>query len=520
MPLAGKAPVPREAAARSSGTALPPEARARRRRLTDSWTCKSKAVQARTRVATNPSPTTSLRPLPATRHNAVRLVAYVSFHCFIVLGHACEMVELLPKHSSSSAHKQAADRTLAALWNRGLVDAVAAAAPSLAATIALVHSETGKRELYGSTTTTALTAGATEELSNCLVGAGHMATAVNRYLYLLAESLYYSLKGLSADGGPPALLQLPPEAVRALEALGDSQLLAAAATVLVDSPAASVLPGVRAKVCNRVLGGVQGGSKLVGVTLFCMQQMRWTLDAAGGPESRRLAGGLLRAMRHVAVRRLQAALLDQLAAHAGMGAELREDGSGLQGGQAGEEQQAGSVWEGGGWEGSIGVWWFAREEAQRGQLLALDPVVGDGGRGVGVGVGQHARNDATGLLEDRHCHIVYGAFGTWGGGVQEQAMAAAAGVPAGPPPLLAARLAARAAEALCRLCRGQGLGGAYAPAPRWQFAMAPVRRRALGATLWAVANQRTRLLPTTTATSARLKALLLTHGDICEQLVP
>ncbi len=78
-----------------------------------------------------------------------------------------------------------------------------------------------------------------------------------------------------------------------------------------------------------------------------------------------------------------------------------------------------------------------------------------------------------GWLEDYHSHIVHATVVDWHGVEQQQA--AAAGVPAGPPPLLAARLAARAAEALCRLCRGQGLGGAYAPAPEWQFAKAEVR---------------------------------------------
>ncbi len=47
-------------------------------------------------------------------------------------------------------------------------------------------------------------------------------------------------------------------------------------------------------------------------------------------------------------------------------------------------------------------------------------------------------------------------------------------MPARPPALLTARLAARSAEALCRLCRGEGLEGAYSPAPEWEFATAEV----------------------------------------------
>lgn len=80
-----------------------------------------------------------------------------------------------------------------------------------------------------------------------------------------------------------------------------------------------------------------------------MQAMQWALNGVAGPEGQRLAGGLMRALRHVAVRRMQAALLDQLAAHAGMGPALPEGSSPEEGsGQAGEHQQAGSGRDGGG----------------------------------------------------------------------------------------------------------------------------------------------------------------------------
>ncbi len=374
----------------------------------------------------------------------------------MLLGHACEMVVVLRYHGGSSVHEQTADRAAAALWDRGLVDAVAAAALSVVAT--------GQRELRESTATTDLTA---DDLRYCLEVVGDTALAVNRYLFFLADDAGRSLTALCTKGRLPAQLPLPPEAVRALEALADSQLLAAAATSLVDSPAVSTLQGVD----HRVLYPVQSGCKFAGNTLLCMQQMQLVLYEAGGPEAQRLACGLLRAMRHVAVRRLQVALLDQLAVHAGMGPAMSEEGR-RQEEEAGEQQQVASVWEAGGWAGSSGAWWFAREEAQQGQMLGMDPAAGDGS----CRAGQQASNDRAGVLEDFHCHIVQGTFGSWGGGVQERAAAAAAGVPVGPPPLLAARLAARAAEAVCRLCRGQGLKGAYAPAPEWKLAMAPVRR--------------------------------------------
>ncbi len=371
------------------------------------------------------------------------------------MGHACDMVSQLRYHSGSSVQEPAADRAVEALWGRGLVDAVAAAAVSVVAT--------GQRELHKSTATTALT---TDDLHNCVEVVGGAALTVNEYLLFLAESVGRSLTALCVEGHLPAQVQLPPEAVRALEALGDSQLMAAAATSLVDSPAVSTLAAVDPGLCNRLLYLVQGGCQYAGNALSCMPWMRWALYESGGPEAQRLACGLLRAMRHVAVRRLQVGLLDQLAAHAGMGAELSEGGR-LE--EAMEQQQEAS-----GWEGSSGTWWFAREEAQQGQLLGMHLAGGVGGRRGG-----HQASRSKAGLEEAHCHTVYGTLGTWGGGVQERAAAAAAGVPAGPPPLLAARLAARAAEAVCRLCRGQGLEGAYAPAPEWQFAMSPVRLHAM-----------------------------------------
>ncbi len=398
----------------------------------------------------------------------MELVSCVSFPCFTLLTHACDMVTLLRNHGSSSAQEQAADSAMAALGARDFMHVVAAAVRSVVAAVALAHSQAGQLELHGSTASTASTSG---DFNVCLEVAAQTAVTVSGYVFFLAEGVYYSVKAVGADGTPPAPIQSQPEVVRVVEALVDSHLLAAAVTALVDSPAVSALPGVDTNTRLRVCGKLQGACKLAGIALFCVQEIQLALSEAGGPEGQRLACGLLRAMRHVAVRRLQVGLLDQLAAHAGMGAKLQEGGNVE---EAAEQQQAGRVWEGDGWEGSSGTWWFAWEEAQQGRLLVMDLDAGDdGGRRGG-----HTTS-RMGLLEDIHCHTVYGAFGTWGGGVQEQVVAAAAGVPSGPPPLLAARLAARGAEALCRLCRGQGLEGAYKLAPEWQFAMAPVRRCAV-----------------------------------------
>ncbi len=145
---------------------------------------------------------------------------------------------------------------------------------------------------------------------------------------------------------------------------------------------------------------------------------------------------------------LQVALLDQLAAHAGLGAELQR-----------EEEQQGQGQQGAqgtrGWEGSSGTWWLACEEARQGKLLGAE------------------ESRRAGWLEDLHCQVVNATVVEWLAADDETA--ATVRVPARPPPLLAARLAARAAESLCRLCRGQGLEGAYAPAPEWELGMSQVR---------------------------------------------
>ncbi len=167
---------------------------------------------------------------------------------------------------------------------------------------------------------------------------------------------------------------------------------------------------------------------------------------------------------------LQVALLDQLAAHAGLGAKLQgEEQQGQQQGQRQRQGQGHQGTQGGrGWEGSSGTWRLACEEARQGKLLGMDAEGGEGS-------GEMTRSRTAGWLEDYHCHVVHVTVVDWHVASLYEQRSVPIGVLARPPPLLAARLAARAAESLCRLCRGQGLGGAYAPAPEWQLGMTQVR---------------------------------------------
>ncbi len=246
-------------------------------------------------------------------------------------------------------------------------------------------------------------------------------------------------------------------------------MLAAAAAAVLDSPNCyehgALSEGARARYCY----DLQEASAVVLRVLPLLVELRTALRApTWGTEGRRLAGVLALGMQHVAVRRLQVALLDQLAAHAGMGAKLQEAGEGgscpqilLEGleGEGQQQQQAD------GWEGSSGTWWLAREEARRGRVLSLGPAGADGNSG----------GEVPGL-EDYHTRILRGSVAEWVAAA-ERDEAEAGWLLAAPPPLLAARLVARAAEALCRLCRGQGVGGAYAPAPEWLFAKSGVSAR-------------------------------------------
>ncbi len=374
---------------------------------------------------------------PPPRQMATLVVSYAAQSAFLLLDRVCRAAYVVLTCSSSSrAGKKAAQKALGTMVQRGFMLAVADAARGMADVEALVRPGTGP--LQGVEGPAFLHATA----------AASTAPAVCKYMRTVAE-LVFDCLGVTGvgSGGQPASF-LPSGVVEVVQTITEAQLLATAAAAVVDSPnltEAEGLPPAAAQAVRSHMGSAAEDAA-VGLAMYVARSHH--LARSGERKGQRLAGGLLRAMRHVAVRRLQVALLDQLAAHAGMGPELGGEGEEREG-----EQQAAQAE---GWAGSSGTWWFAVEEARSGQILSASNV----GR-------------RSGWLEDHHCHIVHAALGDWGA-ADVQTVAAAAGVPAGPPPLLAARLAARAAESLARLCRGEGLGGAYGKAPEWQLAMAPV----------------------------------------------
>ncbi len=378
---------------------------------------------------------------------------------FLLLHHACCMTDDLMATGSSASDLRVGTSVLDTVFERSFVAAVADATRAVVATAAATRSETAELKRTGLPYDMAASAGQHQL-------AGSAALAVCKYTHLLAESLFMPLRKGTPGGPPPAL---SPALVQRFDVVIDTQLLAAAAASLVDSPPVYEDPDVLEATRNHVCCAMQGASVDAARAMFIFTRMMLRLPEGGrkNGEGLRLAEGLLRVARHEAVVRLQVGLLDQLAAHAGMGAELEGQQVAQAQGQQGEQQAGG----GGGWAGVSGAWWFANEEARQGQLLGLGTDGGSDGASRG---GEQTRSNTAGWLEDYHCHVMHVTLVDW----VATGPAAALYKLAGPPPLQFAQLAARASEAVCRLCRGQGLGGAYAPAPEWQCAMAQVGQQA------------------------------------------
>ncbi len=384
----------------------------------------------------------------------------------MLLRAVCKMASNAWANGSSTGSLDAAT----AMAQPGFMSAVADAARGICAIEALAASETAVRQPAGQEYGTAE---ALPRLSSGLRAA--VAMGICLYASTMSTLVTHHVNVATAcNNGQPAP-PWPPKLTRLAKTLAHSQLLGAAAAAVVDSR-----PAVASEATNvaGVCKPVQHAAFIIAEVLDSLTAARRRLVAFAGPEARRLACVLLSAMRHVAVRRLQVALLDQIAAHAGMGPELgggeeEEEAEGREQEQEGGTRQRGRQGHVDGWEGCSGTWWLPREETRQGLVLELggDPPAGPPGA-------RCTRNWTAGLLENNHGLFILATLVEWNQAAEQTEghpqLAAEAGVPAGPPPLLAARLAARTAEALCRLCRGQGLGGAYAPAPEWQFAKAPV----------------------------------------------
>lgn len=211
----------------------------------------------------------------------------------------------MPAHAGSSkADQELAHKVTSALAQRGFVGAVADAARAMAATAAALRSEATARDPTGELGTLSY------EHDVFVV---KRAAVLCQYAKALAQEVYDQVKrdreeGGSGSGGTrqQSVAQFVPSSVSHLiEALVDSELLAAAASAVLDSP--NVLkdeqcPSGTAKfVCRSVLTVTVIAADVMGL----LQTARTRLAGRGGAEPRRLAVGLLRAARHEAVQRLQ-----------------------------------------------------------------------------------------------------------------------------------------------------------------------------------------------------------------------
>ncbi|KXZ46684.1 hypothetical protein GPECTOR_41g648 [Gonium pectorale] len=295
--------------------------------------------------------------------------------------------------------------------------------------------------------------------------------------------------GSGAPASSAAAATVPVTAL--VDALSSSGLVPAAAAMLLQPPAVgdSLLPRAPGLPYpeDRTAANVHGAAREMGQALCVLQcvYMRLLLAAGGSPSAPGVAE-LGRLLDDTEVAALRLAMLQRLAAHGGLqpppppppppqgeaaeaGALALRRGGGGGGGAGGGG--------GGGAEPLHEWWWLARVEARRGAVTGSSSSTGGAAGGT------------VGWLEDAHCHAICVSLGYWRRSELRCLRSLlpprlhpslAAPPPGAPPPLALARLAARTAEALCRLYRGQGLGGAYGPGPpEWMF----VRNRALTDTL-------------------------------------
>ncbi len=417
------------------------------------------------------SPIVMPMPTRARRRQAVQAVGAAGRTAIMLTKQAWCTACLVSKVSNNAALSAVGNRIIAEVTQPGFMKALANAARAVVAVSELLRSEAAARQLAGPTFEVVTFSAATDMLL------ADTASAVGLYVKGMTDALSSLLCGPRAAASRP---KVPNEATQIVEALVESELFAAAAATLVDSPNAFASAGLSASGLQEVCQEMRTACGSLAGAVGQLALLRDELASCRGQEGARLAAGLWRMGQHGAVRRLQVALLDQLAAHAGMGARLEEAGQEIeqerqqevaaQGRAVGQgpgknvqQQQQ----EAEGWAGSSGSWWFAREEAERGQLLGIES-----GRGRSRGGSPPERDRCE--QESYHCEVLGATIGWWCG-EQPEAEPGAGVSTTRPPPLLAARLTARAAEAVCLLCRGKGLDGGYGPAPTSMFTLVQVK---------------------------------------------
>ncbi|KXZ53322.1 hypothetical protein GPECTOR_7g1216 [Gonium pectorale] len=305
-------------------------------------------------------------------------------------------------------------------------------------------------------TRTSLDAGSQFRASKLAVdAAGRCADAAYVGATLARFVCIGGLATLSVGASPAGLpASSVTSAARFLQDLADSDLLPATAAATLRCP----LPDVGAAAppaeawAVRLDEATQRFVQALAALQLCFRQLgvAGVCGAGGGAAAAEVSKVLGVLMGHDDVNALRHALLERLRVHAGMPLPpAAAQGAGVDprvGAAGGSGDQTSSS--------SSSPWWLTRLEAVRGApvtMADLPPKAGGSGASL--------------KPEDFHVHIAYVTLSYWRGVHLDTANPPSCA----PPPRELAQLAAGAAEALCRLCRGQGLRGAYGPSPpTWQ----------------------------------------------------
>ncbi len=205
-------------------------------------------------------------------------------------------------YSSSPAEKEIGYRAMRVMMDKEFMMAVAGAAKGMTATAALLRSEAGVRQFDGRSYDIESAVGQHDAIT------GPMAMSICRYTLTVGQMLLNMLNAAGiATGGPP-VSSVPRDIAAVFEGIAESELLAAAASSILDSPNPYASRVLAEAGRNRVCADVQNASSDAAKALFHIHMLQGKIAHGGGREGQRLAVGLLRGMRHEAVRRLQVGL--------------------------------------------------------------------------------------------------------------------------------------------------------------------------------------------------------------------
>ncbi len=250
--------------------------------------------------------------MPRTRVHAYELAAHVNQAAFLVLENTCVIASEMCGAELRDADLAVCSKVLRALMDKGFIRAVADAARAVLSTSARLRSGITVRLAPGCVVHDSAT------LSTLFDGL--MAPTISgtcEYVRLVLDVSYTQLTGAfqsASNQGASGSRPIPPELVEVFDALAESQLLAAAASALLDGAPMRSAPAISERYRDMLCMSMHGGASSLTQTLLFVFRLHMQL-AVVGRLGQRLSAGLLRAARHEAVQRLQVGLLKQASNH-------------------------------------------------------------------------------------------------------------------------------------------------------------------------------------------------------------